>query len=181
MKRRSTRVILALGAAALAAVAIAPHLLAQPGPRGMRGMRGGPDMQGFDTVRLLVRELDLTEAQRDQVRMIFDQHEAELRTAGEELRTARRAQNEAIVAMPLDESQVLARADEVGRAQAAVALAVARLHQEVYQSLTAEQQARAVELRAEREAEMAARRERFERRIEERRQRREQAEPTAVP
>lgn len=119
---------------------------AQPlGPRGgeHRGMRGG--FAGL-------RQLDLTDDQRQEVRRIMDLHKAEQQAISQRLREARRAQAEAVRAVPVDEPAVRARSAELAKIETDAAVLRARVHAEIYNVLTPEQQEKAKALRAEREA-----------------------------
>jgi protein CpxP len=110
---------------------------------------------GFDGMAL--RQLDLTDAQREQVRSIFEQNRDEMRAAGEKLRTARRALNDAAgagtvaKAETIDEAAIRTAAETLANAEAEAAISRARIHAQVWQVLTPEQQAKAKELRQQRE------------------------------
>ena len=136
------------------------------GPRGMRGMRG---MAG-----LPLRGLDLTDAQRQQVRSIVEARQGDFKAIGERLRVAQRAQHEAVTRVPVDENEVRARVNELAAVQADAAVLRARIHEQVYQVLTPEQQTKAKELQAEREKRRTERAERMKQRREQRQQQREQ-------
>jgi Spy/CpxP family protein refolding chaperone len=117
-------------------------------------------------------ELNLSEQQREQVRAIFERHQPDMRSAGEKLHEAHAAQQAAISAIPFDESQVRARSADVAAAEAELAVLRGRIQNEVYDILTAEQQTKLRELRAEREQRMKERR-------DQRRDRRAPAQPPA--
>jgi periplasmic protein CpxP/Spy len=104
---------------------------------------------GFDGRAL--RQLDLTDAQREQVRSIFEQNRDEMRAAGEKLRTARRGLYDATGAGTIDESAIRSAAETLANAEAEAAISRARIHAQVWQVLTPEQQAKAKELRQQRE------------------------------
>jgi periplasmic protein CpxP/Spy len=106
-------------------------------------------------------QLGLSDQQRQQIRAVMDQHRDELRSAGERLGAARRAQHEAMALVPFDEDQVRARAADVAAAQTEMAVLRGRLHSEVFQLLTPEQQTKAQQLRAERAKRAAERRQRW--------------------
>jgi len=145
-------------AAITAAVGVAIGLgtaVAQPhGDAGgeHRGVRGG--FHGL-------RQLGLSDEQRQEVRRIMELHKAERQAIGERLREARRAQSEAIMAVPVDESAVRARSAELAKVETDAAVLRARMHAEVYNVLSPEQQEKAKALRAEREARGAQHRERW--------------------
>lgn len=146
-----------------------------PGGRGGAG-RVGPGPQGpggpMGLPRALVEQLDLTDAQREQIRGLVQQHEAEARQLGERVGKALHAQQQAITAEVFDESAIRAAAAEVSAAQADMAVFQGRVHAEVYQVLTAEQQAKARELKSKMDARAQERLKRMQERQQERRQRR---------
>lgn len=138
------RILVAAGLAAILAGGSAAAL-AQPdqggrgphrGPRG--GMIGGPADLGL-------RGLDLTDAQRDQVRAIMESHKAAFGEARTKLRDAHRAMHQAIVAQPVDEAAIRAKSAEVGAAMADDAILRAKVRAEVFALLTPEQQQKAAE------------------------------------
>jgi protein CpxP len=110
---------------------------------------------GFDGMAL--RQLDLTDAQREQIRSIFEQNRDEMRAAREKLRTARRGLHDAASADTvakagtIDESAIRTAAETLANAEAEAAINRARVHAQVWQLLTPEQQAKAKELRQQRE------------------------------
>ena len=66
------------------------HAQGRGGPPGSRGeMRGG--RAGSPAGMLPLRQLDLTDAQREEIRAIFDQNQSRLRVAGEQLGRAKQA------------------------------------------------------------------------------------------
>jgi protein CpxP len=117
-----------------------------------------------------LRALDITDAQRQQIRGIVDAREAELKDIGDRMRAAHEGMNALVTADTVDEAAIRARSADVAAVQADAAVLRARVRQEVFSILTAEQQAKAKELRAQAEARAKERAERFR----ERRQRRQQ-------
>lgn len=115
---------------------------------------------------MLLRELDLSETQREQVRAAFE----ELRTTGtmERLMEARKTLQEAVES-GADEGTLRQLADDLGQVEGDAAVERARIHSRVQEILTPEQQAELEELKAEREERMEERRQRFEERRERRR------------
>jgi protein CpxP len=77
----------------------------------------------------------MTEAQREQVRGVREQHRDELRKLTEQLRTARQGLQASAAQGQVDE----AKAAELGAATSALALANARMQSEIYALLTPEQ------------------------------------------
>jgi len=139
------------------------------GPFGRRGF-GGP---GGDFG--LLRGLDLTEDQQAQVRQVMQSHRDEFRAVGERLRAAERAQQDAVTATPFDENAVRARAAEVAAVQADEAVLRAKVHSDVFAVLTPEQQAKAAELKAQRQQRM----QQFRQEMQQRRQQRATQTPPA--
>lgn len=158
-----TGVVVAAGLLAAHAVSAQPRGRGFGGPgRGFAGGFGGPP--------LLLRQLDLTAEQREQVRTIFEQQREELRAAGERLRAAEQGRQEAITAVPYDEQAIRNSSNEIAAAMTDLAIVEARIHSQIHALLTPEQQAKADELRAERQKRMEER----HRRMLERRQRLEE-------
>lgn len=161
----NTRTLKITGTAALALAAVlagSAIAVAEDGPR-HRGAFGRGWRHGME-----FRQLGLTAEQRAQMKSIREQHQAEFRALGEKLRAAHQAQRNAIEAVPADEATVRATSAEVATVQGEFAVLRARVHTELYQVLTPEQQAKAKELRAEREKRRAERAERFKSRRTER-------------
>jgi Spy/CpxP family protein refolding chaperone len=84
-------------------------------------------------------------------------HQTEFREIGDRLRTARQALDAAITADSLDESAIRSRSAEVAAVEADAAVLRAKVHQEAFGILTAEQQAKARELKAQAQARMQER------------------------
>jgi protein CpxP len=95
---------------------------------------------------LPLRELNLTEAQREQVRVIVEQQAAQTRAIGERAAAAREALHAATTSASFDEGLVRARAAELAAVEADMAVARARIFADVFQILTPEQQAKAKEV-----------------------------------
>jgi protein CpxP len=123
--------------------------------RGMMGP-GGPGMRGGPggMFGLPLRELDLTDAQREQVKAIMASHRDEQKAAGDKMMAARKALHEAIAAETFNEAAIRAAAGEVGAAEADAAVLQAKIHGEVFAILTPEQVKKAKELRSEMENRM---------------------------
>ena len=84
--------------------------------------------------------------------------------------TGDRAQREAATTMPVNEGLIRSTSQALAEAQTEMALAQARVHGEIWTLLTPEQQAKAKELRTQRENRMKERRERMQQRMQQRRQ-----------
>lgn len=163
---RIVRPIALTAGAALLVTGLATGAIAQGGrgPRG-EGYRG----LGMGGGRMAA-ELNLTDAQREQVRDVHQRHEAELKEARTKVMAARDAHRKAAQAIPVDEAQIRAMSQALAEAQADMTVLRARVHSEVFALLTPEQQAKAKELRAQRETRMKERRDRMQQRREQRRQ-----------
>jgi periplasmic protein CpxP/Spy len=148
---RLTKLAVGVGSLGLVAMLAAPVVAQGPEGHGRRGrgpgaMRMGPGFEG-----LPLRGLDLTDAQREQVRGIVSAREADFKALGERLRTAREAERAAVTRVPVDENEIRTRVTELAAVQADVAILRARIHEQVQQVLTPEQQAKAKTLQAERQ------------------------------
>ncbi len=130
-----------LVAAALVLILAPTILLAQPPGRDGNGLRhrGGP-MGESSPVDRLAERLDLDEAQRQAIEAIFDDYREDLRLHGQAIRDAQGALADAVVAEILDEEAIRALGQELGAAQAEMAITRARKHQEIRQQLNPEQQ-----------------------------------------
>jgi Spy/CpxP family protein refolding chaperone len=98
-----------------------------------------------------LHRLDLSDAQRDQVKSVVDSHQAELRPLGEKAMAARRALERAVGSDTVDEGAIRARAADLAAVESDVAVVRARVHADVLQILTSEQKTRLKELQAEME------------------------------
>ena len=174
MMRRSTAGI--LGAAAVAAMVTTGFVHAQAqdgagaapptherrgpgGPGGPGGFFGGPGgfgRGGFGGPMALLRQLDLTDEQRAQVRQVMESHRDELRAIGEREMAAHRAQEDAVTAPQFDEQVIRTKAAELAAVEADAAVL----------------QAKAAERKAQRQAQAQQFRERMKERVKERQQRR---------
>lgn len=165
MKKTMKRIGLGLGAVVLglsAAAAVAaqgpsggqPPFGGRGGPGGPGGRMGGPR----GAVGIPLDRLNLTDAQRDQVKSVVDSHETELRALGEKAMTARRALEQAVTADTIDEGAIRAVAADVASVESDMAVARARVHADVLQVLTSDQRAKLKELQAEMEKRAATRR-----------------------
>ena len=147
MIRRFRSTIALTTGAALLVTGLAAAALAQ-GPDGPRGRRGfGPGRGGF-----ALRALDLTDAQQEQVREVMQRRRAELRETDQRLGAAHEAQREAVQTVPVNEDLIRSTSQALAAAQTDMALIEARIHNEVWTLLTPEQQAKAKELKAQRDA-----------------------------
>ena len=104
------------------------------GPGG-RGGPGGP----MGMLPMLGRQLDLTDAQKDQIKTIADSHKEDWKSLAERARAAHGALNQAVIADTVDETLIRQRSAEAAAVDADMAVARARVHAEVLQILTPEQ------------------------------------------
>ena len=161
----SVRQVATAGAVAVFAAVLTAGLSAQGGRPG----RGGPGGPGG--VSLPLQQLDLTEDQRTRVRDVMKRYQSELQRVGERLRAAMDAQRTAIETVPTNEGLVRSASDVAATVQSDMAVLRARIHGEVFAALTAEQQAKAGEIVAQREARMEQRAEQMQNRRQRRRNR----------
>lgn len=112
-------------------------------------------------------QLDLTDAQREQIRNVLQGHRDEQRQIAQRLRDARKQLDDAVASTAFDEAAIRARSADVGAVQADAAVLRAKVRGEIWSLLTAEQQQKATELRAKRA-------ERRQQRLEQRKQRQQQ-------
>jgi len=161
MGSRMKTVIAALVLTVAGAVAAAGVLHAQgqggfgPGHRGRGGFAGGRFGFGGAPGLEMLRQLDLTDAQRQQVKAIFEQHKAEFQPIRERIHTALEAQRTAAEATPPDDAAIRAKATDVAAAEADLAVTLAHVRAEVFAVLTPDQQAKALQLKQQREQKRA--------------------------
>jgi Spy/CpxP family protein refolding chaperone len=164
---RAFVVMAALGGTVLAGTVLGGTVLAAqgPGPGSMRGRGpGGPGGPGDRGAGIALRALDLTEAQREQVRQLTEQHREQTRTLAERVRTAGEAQREAMEATPFDEQNIRVTAQAFSEVQTDMAVQRARLRSDIHALLTPDQQQQLATMQAEREARQAQRQERMQQR-----------------
>jgi len=144
MTRRLNPYIAALLAAGSLAVAI-PAVQAHPsdGPRAER-MRGGGEGMRF------LRRLDLTDAQRDQVKKIFEEQAPAMRTRMEAARTAQQELRTLAMSPNFDSGRARDLADTAAKAHADAAVMRAEGMSKVFALLTPEQRTKLEERREHR-------------------------------
>jgi Spy/CpxP family protein refolding chaperone len=108
-----------------------------PGGRFGRGGRGGP----MGALGPIMRQANLTDAQRDQVRSIVESHRNEMQALAERARPAHEALQAALTSGTVDEATIRAKSAEIASVDVEMAVAQARIYAEVFQILTPEQQA----------------------------------------
>lgn len=164
---RVRKIVVAAGIVALIAGGSAA-LFAQGGP-GRGGARpfglGGPGARGFDA-GFALGQLDLSDAQKTQVRDIMQRHRQQLQPTMQRLEQAMQAQRAAINQVPVNETAVRQAAASVASVQADLAVEQARLHADVWNILTPDQQEKAKQLEQQ-----------AQNRAQQRRQQRDQRQP----
>lgn len=147
---------LAWGVALVALLATSVAYAQEPpgGGFGGRGGRGfGPGGPG-----LALNELNLTDAQREQVREIRGRYREQIQTLSRRLGDLTAKQRQAIETVPLNETLITSATQDMTQAEVEVAIQEARINADIWSVLTPEQQAKATKLRAERKAQMEQRR-----------------------
>ena len=94
--------------------------------------------------------LNLTQAQQDLVRDIRERNRESARPLEQRLREAHAAQRSAVESIPANESAIRAATLALAEVQAEVAIHQARMQNEVWNALTAEQQGQVKKLQEER-------------------------------
>jgi len=115
--------------------------------------RPGPGWQAG----LALRALDLTEAQREQVRQLTQQHQVQIRPLLDRAQAAQEAQRQAVEAIPFSEPQIRSAAQALAEIETELAVQRARVQADIYALLTPEQQGRLQKMRAERDTRMKER------------------------
>ncbi len=172
--RKATWMVAAGVLVAAGMFAVADVAWGQPdgGRRGRIGRRGGPGGPGGPggaggVLTVPLRQLGLSEEQRDAVRGVLEESREALREAGEQVRASRQALSEAVgTGGDPDEAAIRTAATELGTAQGAAALARASARARIWQVLTPDQRTAADVMRTAREQRMEERRERLTERRE---------------
>jgi periplasmic protein CpxP/Spy len=164
MIRRFRSTIALTAAAALLAAGLGTAALAQgqEGRRGGRGFGPGGGRGGFP-----LAQLELSDAQREQVRSVMQRHREDMQAVGKRLHEAHAAQRAAVESVPVNEALIRSTSQALATAQTDMALLQARVHNDVWSVLTPDQQAKAKELKAQREARAKERGERRQKRQQE--------------
>jgi Spy/CpxP family protein refolding chaperone len=118
-----------------------------------------------------VQELNLSDAQRQQVRDIMQRHRDENRQMADRLRAAMEAQRKAVETVPADEASIRATSQALAEAQTGMAVQQARIRSEIFTILTPEQQEKARQLQAQRSERAKQFRDRAQKRLQQRQQR----------
>src|SRR5882672_1584141 len=112
---------------------------------------GGPGGRGF-AAGFALGQLDLSDAQKQQIRDITKRHRDQTQPIVQRLMTAMEAQRVAIEAVPVNESLVRSTSQDLAAAQADMAVEQAKLHSDIFSVLTVEQQTKAKQLEAQAQA-----------------------------
>jgi Spy/CpxP family protein refolding chaperone len=152
------RLTLGLGAGLVALTAVAGtfvHAQDRPGGPGRFGGRGGPERFGgpggpMGMLPMLGRDIDLTDAQKDQIKTIAESHKDEWKALADRARTARGSLADAVTADTINEALIRQKSADVALVDADMAVARAKAHAEVWQILTADQKAKLKERQASR-------------------------------
>ena len=146
----------AIALVAVMALAIAvPFAIAQSkGEGGHRhGMLGDGHMAGA-----MYRNLDLTDAQKTQMKQIRESHSQSLRPLMEQVRAKRQEIRQASESGTFNEALVTQKLNEIAPLEAKLMGERSRLHQEMLAVLTADQKAKVEQAQADRKAKWAERR-----------------------
>jgi protein CpxP len=155
-----------IGATFIASLLLIPLALSASGAQeGRRGPRGHHEGRGGGGA--IMRELDLSETQREQMRSLREQGSREIM---ERLMERRKALNEAVES-GADEGTLRQLAFESGEAEGDAAVERARVYRQMMEILTPEQREQYQALKQEREQKMEERRQKFQERSENRRDR----------
>ena len=133
------------------------------GPRG-GGPFGGRGGRGAFGPGLALNELNLSDAQKEQVREIRERNRDQTQQVMQRLNAAAQKQRQAIETLPVNETLITSATQDMTAAQVELAIQEARLNADVWSVLTPEQQAQATKLRAERKAQMDERRQEIQQR-----------------
>ena len=122
---------------------LGPTAVQGPPPGGRGGPPGGIDMR-------ILMQLDLTDAQQEQIKALLDQQRTESQPYQEQLWQAREAMQAAVEADTFDEAAVRGLAVAEGQATTELSVIRARTGAAIYKLLTTEQRAQLTELRQRR-------------------------------
>jgi Spy/CpxP family protein refolding chaperone len=112
---------------------------------GAPGGLGGP----MGMLPMLGPQLQLTDAQQDQIKAIAAAHKDDWKALADRERAARSALNDAVTADTMDEALIRSRSADAGLVDADMAVARAHAYGEVLQILTADQKTKLKAMQAE--------------------------------
>jgi periplasmic protein CpxP/Spy len=151
MRKLNRLQVIALAAVMALAIAV-PFAIAQSKDAGgqRHGMRGGEHMAGAG-----FRKLDLTDAQKAQIKQIRESHSQSLSPLMEQIRSKRQEIRQASESGTFNEALVTQKLNEIAPLEAKLMGERSRLHQEMLSVLTADQKAKLEQAQAERKAKWA--------------------------
>lgn len=115
------------------------------GPGALGGPGGGP-MSFLGPIAMLASRLELSDAQKDQIKSIAQSHADEWKALLTREQQARLAQQAAIVSAQFDEVTIRQRSADLAAVDADISVARARAHGELLQLLNTDQQAKLKDL-----------------------------------
>lgn len=126
-----------------------------PGGPGGPGRFGGPG--GPMGMLPMLGPLNLTDAQRDQIKTLAGSHQDEWKALADRARTAHEALMDAVTADAINDSLIRQKSADVAAVDADMAIARAHAYTEVLQILTADQKAQLKTMQAEMKKRMKGR------------------------
>ena len=116
--------------------------------------RAGPGFPGLGRsilgpIQMIASQLNLSDAQEDQIKAIAQSHRDEWQSLADHVSTARQGLRAAITSGTFDEALIRDKSGALGQAEADVAVASARAFGEVFRILTPEPQAKLRSLQTE--------------------------------
>ncbi len=162
--KTGTKVILTAGAVGM--LALGAIAMAQPEWSGREGPGLGPRFRhgGFGDRLRLGERLGLTQEQRSQIKSVLENHRSTLEPLREKLMAERNTLHELIRADKVDEAAIRAQVAKMAAVEADLAVARAKVTQEIQPLLSPEQKQRAKELLTKAEKRRAEFRERIAKR-----------------
>jgi Spy/CpxP family protein refolding chaperone len=102
---------------------------------------GGPHPMSSDTMLShMTSQLNLTDAQAQQIKQVLDSRQVQMTAQGEALKTARGALRQAVAATPFNEAAIRSAATAIGQAEGDAAVLRAQVHAQILPLLNADQQ-----------------------------------------
>jgi periplasmic protein CpxP/Spy len=129
------------------------------GGPGWRGDFGRPGGRGgvLGALGPMVRQLNLSDAQKERLKSIEASHRDDVKALGDRAVAAHQGLEAAVTAETFDEATIRSRSTEVAAVEADMAVARARVRAEVLQVLTSEQQAQLKQMQAQMQQRAASR------------------------
>ncbi len=162
--KTGTKVILTVGAAGI--LALGAIAMAGPGFAGRQDRACGPGFRqgGFGDRLRLGERLGLTEEQHGKIKSVLENHRSTLEPLREKLMAERKTLHELMRADKVDEAAIRAQVAKMAAVEADLAVARAKVTQEIQPMLSPEQKQRAKELLTKAEKRRAEFRERIAKR-----------------